>query len=95
MSERFKFVFRRKDKKVHDSDKESTGTTQELSQEGETSNLPDIEDDSRDKIKTTKADSKPGMIDLKKLAIIGSIGAGLAIVSSVLFKAIRKDDTTD
>ena len=61
-------------------------------QEGKTTNIPNIEDGSRTKAKTTKADSKPGMTDFKKLAIIGSIGAGLAIVSSVLFKAIRKDD---
>ena len=60
-------------------------------QEGKTANMPDIEDGSRTKAKTTKADSKPGMTDFKRLAIIGSIGAGLAIVSSILFKSIRGD----
>ena len=93
MSERFKFVFRKRLEKNERfiQSKEPTGGTQE----GETSNLSDSNDTGGTEAKTTKADSKPGMIDIKKLAIIGSIGAGLAIVSSVLFKAIRKDDATD
>jgi len=66
-------------------------------QKGKGSNIPDSssQEGSTETSgnKTQTPSSKSGLTDFKKLATIGAIGAGLAVLSTVVLRIVRRDDS--